>query len=181
MEVLTTAKEMKNGKGMIAIIVGIVIIIVLLLVVTVLLLRGNGEETTTKGEEKRNVVVTADNVEEIVDELMSQEYIEPGYYLTSMSTTWHFATGDAISEDAYVENDPGNTNDVYFDVFLASDESTPILESPVIPIGAKLENIALDTSLEAGTHDCIMVYHLVDDEQNTISTLRIRFTIIVEQ
>lgn len=173
---------MKNKKGMIAIIIGIVIIILLLLVVTVLLLRGNGEETTTaEVEEKRNVVVTTDNVEDVVEELMNDEYIQPGYYLTSMSTTWHFSTGDAISEDAYVENDAGNTNDVYFDVFLASDENTPILESPVIPIGAKLENIALDTPLEAGTHDCIMVYHLVDDEQNTISTLRIRFTIIVEQ
>jgi hypothetical protein len=98
-----------------------------------------------------------------------------------MSTTWHFATGDAISEDAYVRNDAGNTNDVYFDVFLAEDESTPILQSPVIPRGGELENISLDTALDAGTYDCVMVYHLVDENQETVSTLRVGFTIIVEK
>lgn len=176
------AKVQTTGKnGKLLIIIGGVIIVLLLLVIVLLLFRGNGDEATTETkEEKRNVVVTADNVEEVIENLAEQEYIEPGYYCTSMSTTWHFATGDAISEDAYVENDSGNTNDVYFDVFLASDESKPILESPVIPIGAQLDNIALDTPLEAGTHDCIMVYHLVDGEQNTISTLRVRFTIVVE-
>lgn len=131
--------------------------------------------------EKRNVVVNQNNVEQVVEDMAEQEYVEPGYYATRMTTTWHFASGDAVSEDAYVENAPDNTNDVYFDVFLAGDESTPILQSPVIPVGASLEDITLDTALEAGTYDCVMVYHLVDEEQNTVSTLRVGFTIIVEQ
>jgi hypothetical protein len=98
-----------------------------------------------------------------------------------MTNTWHFATGDAISEDAFVENKEENTNDVYFDVFLADDEENPILQSPVIPRGAELDNISLDTPLGAGTYDCVMVYHLVDEEQNTVSTLRVGITIIVEK
>ena len=163
----------KGGK--IAIAAGVVIIIALLVVVIVLLLRGQKKE-----EPKRNVVVTQENVEEVVDNMAVDEYIEPGYYSASMTNTWHFATGDAVSEDAFVENKEENTNDVYFDVFLASDEENPILQSPVIPRGAELDNISLDTPLDAGTYDCVMVYHLVDDDQNTISTLRVGITIIVE-
>jgi hypothetical protein len=98
-----------------------------------------------------------------------------------MSTEWHFATGDAVSKDAYVKNDAGNTNDVFFDVFLEDNESEPILQSPVIPRGSELDNISLDKKLDAGTYDCVMVYHLVDDDQNTISTLRVAFKIIVEK
>ena len=163
----------KGGK--IAIIAGIVVIIALLIVVIVLLLRGKTEE-----EPKRNTIATNDNVEEVVDNMAADEYVEPGYYNTSMTNTWHFKNGDAVSEDAFVENKEENTNDVYFDVFLASDEENPILRSPVIPRGAELENISLDKPLDAGTYDCVMVYHLVDDDQRSISTLRVGITIIVE-
>jgi len=174
------AKESKSsGVGIkIAIISGIVVIVALLVVVIILLLRNN---KTTAESEKRNVVVTQDSAEEIAEQMIQEEYIPTGYYSTQMSTTWHFAKGDAVSEDAYVKNDKSNTNDVYFDVFLADDESKPILQSPVIPRGGELENISLDTALKAGTYECVMVYHLVDDDQNTVSTLRVGFTIIVEK
>lgn len=169
----------KKGNGTkIAIIVGIVVIIALVVTVIVLLIQrqsGNQEET------KRNVVVNQDNAEQVAEELINEQYIAPGYYSTQMSTEWHFATGDAVSEDAYVKNDAGNTNDVFFDVFLEGDESEPILQSPVIPRGSELDNISLDKKLDAGTYDCVMVYHLVDDDQNTISTLRVAFKIIVEK
>jgi len=166
------------GKGgIIAIVVGGVIIIALLIVILILL-----KGRTTKEEvQKRNVVVGNSNVEEVVDQMALAEYVEPGYYSVSMTNTWHFATGDAESEDAYVANVEENTNDVYFDVFLASDEEHPIIQSPVITRGAEIENIKLDTPLEAGTYDCVLVYHLVDDEQNPVSSLRVGITIIVEK
>ena len=169
--------EKKGNNGIkIAIIAGILVIIALLVAVIILLLKGRGKEEN----EVRNVVVTQDTAEQVAQEMIQEEYIPTGYYSTQMSTTWHFKTGDAVSEDAYVANDISNTNDVFFDVFLASDESTPILKSPVIPRGGELDNISLDTPLDAGTYDCVMVYHLVDEEQNTVSTLRVGFTIIVE-
>ena len=167
----------RNGGLVIGIVAG-VIILALVGVVIYLLITRNAQP---KEEEKRNVVVTKENAEEVAEQMINQDYIEPGYYSTQMSTTWHFKTGDAVSEDAYVKNDAGNTNDVYFDVFLENDESEAILKSPVIPRGAELDNIALDKPLDAGTYDCVMVYHLIDDQQNSISTLRIAFTIIVEQ
>lgn len=112
--------------------------------------------------------------------MAEEEYVAPGYYTVMMNYDWHFATGDSVSSDAYVENMVGNTNAVYFDLFLASDEENAIYKSPVIPVGSGLQDIALDTALDAGTYDCVAVYHLVDEEQNTISTLRITVTVIVE-
>lgn len=165
------------NKGLILGIAAVVVIAVLLGIIIYLVF---GTKKVSKDEPK-NVVVNSDNAEQVAEEMLNEEYVEPGYYSTQMSTTWHFATGDAVSEDAYVKNDITNTNDVFFDVFLASDESTPILQSPVIPRGMEMDKIALDTPLDAGTYDCVMVYHLIDEEQNTLSTLRIGFTIIVEE
>lgn len=164
----------KSGKLLIG--AGIILIIVLLAIIAILLFRGQKKE-----EPKRNVVVNQENAEEIANEMINQEYVAPGYYSATMNTTWHFETGDAISEDAYVVNDIENTNDVYFDIFLEDQENEPILQSPIIPRGSGMENITLDQPLDAGTYDCTMVYHLVDEEQNTISTLRVALTIIVDK
>lgn len=170
----TTGQVQETGKkNKKVIIIGIIIIIVLLAVIIALLLR-------KKEEPQRNVVITKDNVDKVLDDMQNQEYVEPGYYSTSMSTTWHFASGNAVSEDAYVANLEENTNDVYFDVFLAENENEAILKSPVLTRGSELRDIALDTSLSAGTYDCVMIYHLIDEDQNTISTLRVGFTIVIE-
>lgn len=156
------------------VIVSTIVIVVFIGIVVFLIMNGREEEP------KRNVVVTKDNVNEVVDDMLDEEYIEPGYYSASMSTIWHFENGNAISEDAYVENVKENTNDVYFDIFLDDNENDSIFESPVIPRGSELNNIALDTALSAGTYDCVLVYHLIDEEQNTVSTLRVGLTIVVE-
>lgn len=172
------SKSQKKYK--LLLLAGVAVVIVLLLIVIVILLnRGRGKEE--EGEPKRNVVVTQDNAEAVIAEMTEEEYVAPGYYSTAMTTTWHFETGDAVSEDAYVANRIENTNDVYFDVFLTDDETEPILQSPVIPRGSEMDNISLDTPLEAGTYDCVTVYHLIDEEQNTVSTLRIGLTIVIEK
>lgn len=174
----TEKKQTSEKSGKILIAAGMVLIIVLLGIIAVLLLRGQNNNSSV--EPKRNVVVNESNAEEVASEMISQEYIEPGYYSASMTTTWHFETGDAASYDAYVENLAENTNDVYFDLFLEDQEDEPIYQSPVIPRGSELEGISLDKPLDAGTYDCILIYHLVDEEQNTVSILRVGVTIIVE-
>lgn len=170
-----TGQKEKGKKNKILIAAAIIIILALLAVILFLLLGRKEEE-----EPKRNVVVTKENAEEVLDDMLNQDYVEPGYYSASMSTTWHFATGDAVSEDAYVENVPENTNDVYFDLVLAENEEEVLLKSPIIPRGSELNDISLDKSLSAGTYDCVLIYHLVDEDQNTVSTLRVGVTIIVE-
>ncbi len=170
-----------NGQkkgGTVLFIILVVVIIALLAAVLVLLIKNKSKQTEEAG--KRNVVATKDNVEEVVEQMHQDEYIEPGYYNCTMTNTWHYAKGDSESEDAYVKNVPENTNDVYFDIVLANDEDHVIYQSPVLPRGAELDRIKLDEKLDAGTYDCVTIYHLVDEEQNTVSTLRVGLTIIVE-
>ena len=180
------AEQSENTKApsqsnKVILIVGAVVIIALLVVILILLLgRKEDTNTATQQQEKRAVVVSQDKAEEIAEEMIQQEYVAPGYYEAVMSTKWHFATGDAESEDAYVENITTNTNDVYFDLFVSDDEEHAIYKSPVIPRGEKLENIKLDEKLSAGTYDCVLIYHLVDEDQNPISEVRVGIKVIIE-
>ena len=175
-------KEQRQNKtkkgGFVLGIIAVAIIIILIGVIIFLLLSRNTEPE----EEKRNVVVTPENVESVLDELVEkkQKTVAPGYYTATMNTTWHFASGNEASYDAIVENVEANTNDVYFDIVLEEDESFVLMKSPVIPRGGRLEEITLDETLEAGSYNCVVIYHLIDEDQNTLSTLRISITIIIE-
>jgi len=135
-------------------------------------------------EEPRNVVLTKKDAEEQIANFSNTEDFGIGMYTVTMNNEWDFADGMAISENAYVENVEDNSADVYFDVFLSDadteNEDNAIYKSPVIPRGGYLENISLDKDLEPGTYDCVCVYHLIDDDQNTLSTLRVSITINIQ-
>ena len=182
MEETGSKKGTENGKisGKTALIVCIAVIVILIGMIAFLLLERKTSDTAAETEQRRNVVVNEQNAEEVAEDMVSTQFTEPGYYTVNMATEWHFATGDAVSSDARVDNVAGNTNPVYFDLFLEENEEEPIYCSPVIPVGSFLEHIALDRPLEAGDYDCVVVYHLVDEEQNTISTLRVAIRIMVE-
>lgn len=164
----------KGRKKTVGIIILIVVILALVGVILYLVMSRKPEE------ERRNVVVTPDNVEDVVRQMADEDFVDPGYYTVTMNYDWHFAAGDAVSSDAYVENMTENTNAVYLDLYLASDEENAIYKSPVIPVGSSLQDIALDQKLDAGTYDCVAVYHLVDEQQDTVSTLRVTVTVTVE-
>lgn len=173
-------RQKKNKKGGIVLGVAITIVIVTLIgIILFLLLSRNAQPE--KEEEKRNVVITPENVERILEEITeTQETVAPGFYTVTMNTTWHFSIGSKASYDAVVENVKANTNDVYFDIVLEEDETKVLYQSPVIPRGGRLEGITLDENLKAGNYNCVVIYHLIDKEQNTLSTLRVGLTIIVE-
>lgn len=161
--------EKKPKRNTTAIIV-VVIIAIIILVVLILFL------TRQFKTNRRNVVVTPDNLEEILSETQNQA--KAGTYEVTMNTTWHFDKGDAASSDAYVENSTSNTNSVYFDIVLSETDET-IFTSPTLPVGSHLENITLDKALEKGKHDCVLTYHLLDDNGNATSKLNLKLTIQV--
>ncbi len=169
-----------SKKAKTAIVIGSVVIIALLVTIIVLLLRGKEDAGQQEAEsEKRGTVINEENVDQVIEEMANENFVPSGYYNAQMTNEWHFANGKVASEDAYVINDKSNTNDVFFDVVLAEDESKVIYKSPIIPRGGELEGITLDEELAAGTYDCVLIYHLVDGEQNTISTVRVGITVIV--
>jgi hypothetical protein len=191
-----TGKNSKKG-GKTGLIIGItlaVIVILALVGVIIYLVVSKGKESepaqeaaeetmpdqNDNVERPRDVLVTEDNVEEVLGQLREEDYTEPGYYTVTMNYEWHFPSGDAESTDAYVENVAGNTNDVYFDVYLADDEENVIYKSPIIPRGGHIRDFKLDTPLEKGTYDCICEYNLVDENQNSLSNVSMAVQVIVE-
>lgn len=163
-------KDKKKKGGKIAVVI-CVIVIVALCIIIYLLLHGENEK------EKRDVVVNEENVEKVLSEI--EERVPAGSYQVGMNSTWYFEDGKAHSDNAYVENATANTNPVYFDITRSDTEET-IFESPIIPVGSYLDDIALDEELSAGTYDCVMTYHLLDDKEETISTVRVGLKIVVQ-
>lgn len=159
---------------------GVAVIVALVVVIVVLAGRLDKVKEEPTPTERRSVVVNENNVNDVLDAMSEeQEQVQTGSYRAIMNTTWNFRDGTSASDNAYVENSTDNTNDVYFDVELADTEEI-IYSSPVIPRGSYLEKFALDKDLDAGTYDCIITYHLIDDDQNTLSTLKMTLIIVVE-
>ncbi len=165
-----TVKDQKKKGGKIVFAICI-IIIVALCVIIYLLLHKDDEQP------KRDVIVNEDNVDEILTDM--GERLPASSDQVTMNSTWYFEDGAASSDNAYVENAEANKNPVYFDV-TRSDTGETILESPIIPVGKHMDDIALDTDLSAGTYDCVMTYHLLDDEEETVSTVRVSLKIVIQ-
>lgn len=176
---MSEQEKKQTGKGLLVVIIIAIVVVAVLIGVIIFLVVGQN----TKKEDKRQVLVTEDNVEEVVKELEEQEEVEkvaPGYYTVTMFTTWHFKDGSEPSYDGYVINVENNTNDVYFDIVLAEDESQVLYSSPIIPIGGRLDDIKLNRDLDAGTYETVCIYNLVDEEQNSLSQVRVYLTLVIE-
>lgn len=160
-------KKSNNTTGIIIISCVVVAIVITL----VLVLSG-------KSKDDKKSIVTPNNVDEIVSDFQ-EDKVEQGMYEVTMNTHWEFANGESASSNAYVENSTANTNDVYFDI-VRSDTGETIYSSPIIPIGSHLENITLDTDLEAGDYSCVLTYHLLDENEEPVSKLNINLDISVK-
>lgn len=134
----------------------------------------------TREEPDKNVVVTPDNIEEVISKLSEEAKTPQGSYEVRMSTTWKFEDGKAASETAFVENVPNNRNTVYF-VICLKDTEEEIYKSPYIPVGSSLSNIVLDKPLDKGTYNAVMTYYLVDDSNKDVSRVSVGLTLIIEQ
>lgn len=177
----STVKDKGSKK---IVIIGVIIALVMVAMLVTIIVLATSKGKNDKAEEtSRPVLVTEDNAEEVLDEIKEQDAaasVDPGYYTVTMNTTWHFESGDVASYDAIVENVESNTNDVFFDILLESDESVVLYKSPIIPRGGRLKDIALDEVLPAGTYPTVVEYNLVDENQVSISTVRVGLTIVVE-
>lgn len=133
-----------------------------------------------KEEEPKNIVVTEENIEQVIAEMKEEQKTPTGSYEVMMTTEWHFSDSESASEDAYVANPVTNRNTVYFTITL-SDSGEEIFKSPYIPVGSSLSNITLDYPLEKGTYNGVLTYHLVDTSNIEVSRVSVGVTIIIEQ
>lgn len=175
--------SVRKGGGAIIVIAVLAVVVILALgaaLVYLLLSRGSNNhsvaEAPAAGElESRRVLVTPENVEEILTQEPPQE-LDADRYIVTMNSTWNFESGASASSNSYVENSPENSFPVYFDIFLNETGET-LYQSPILALGTHLEGIKLDKELEDGIYDCVMTYHLVDDDQKTLSTVSVALTL----
>jgi uncharacterized membrane protein YdfJ with MMPL/SSD domain len=172
-------EKKQTGKGILVISIIAIVVVAVLVGIIIFLLRSQN-----KPENKRQVLVTEDNVEEVVKELDEQYEAEqnaPGSYTVTMWTTWNFKDGSEPSYDGYVINVEENTNDVYFDIVMADNEDDVLYSSPIIPRGGRLDGIKLNRDLDAGTYNTVCIYNLVDENQNSLSQVRVYLTLVIEE
>lgn len=178
-------KEVKKGNNSRTIlIVCISLIVILLIIIVVLIVSGMRKDKYEEVKEAvdRGVVVTEDNVNQVIEVLEEkEEKIKPGYFEVTMNGVWNFKDGSLPSDNAYVENSNANSNAVYFDV-VRRDTGDVVYESPILPVGTGLnsDSIVLMDDLDAGTYECVCVYHLLDEDNVPISETKIVVTLVVE-
>jgi hypothetical protein len=171
----------KNGKGGTRLVaVGIVVVIAILLgTIVALASKLNNSTKDVPQEKEKKSVITADNVEEVLQEMEDLPDYIPKNYTVMQSSSWVFPDGSSESANAYVENSTDNETPIYFD--LQVDETGDIVySSPVLELGAKIQNFALDKPLEKGTYECTVIYHLIDDDQNELTHVNIGVNVEVE-
>jgi len=181
----STRKEKKGGIK--AVIVAIVVIAFVGLVSTVAILanklsQADGKPSGTSAQEEvkeQKSVITADNIEEVLDDFGELPDYIPKNYTVKQNSDWRFPDGKSESTNAYVENSTSNETPVYFDLMVDATGEV-VYSSPVLELGAKIENFALDKPLEKGEYECTIIYHMVDENQNELTYVNVGVNVIVE-
>ncbi len=168
----TSGTVKKDKRKKIALIVCGVVIVALVIVIVALLWKGQGDK------KKRNVVVTKDRAEEMAEE-MANDTTPQGYYTVTMNAEWKFEDGKSASSNAYIENAKNNSNAVYFEL-IRDDTQEVLLESPIIPVGSYMNEVTLDKKLAAGNYNCTCKYHLLDENEETISEVNMGVTLKIQ-
>lgn len=162
--------------------IGIIIVVLLMVCLlgggVIYLLFGNSDNVEQR---QYNAVVTPDNVEEIIAQMKEEEVIPPSSYEVKMNTIWDFPDGNSSSSNAYVENVVENQKTVFFTIALSDGSNKEIYRSPFMAPGSHLENIKLDDVLDAGTHEAVITYHLVDDDYKETSSVSVKITLKIKK
>lgn len=153
-----------------------------LTVCMVLLLKKPKDEPIQRTEAAPNYnvldrgIVTEDNADNIMDEISDKT--AEGMFECKMTTSWTFADGKSSSPNAYVANVENNLYTLYFDVY--DEVSNELLyQSPLIPVGKELTNFKLDKELAAGEYNAVVMYKMVDDNNEEVSSVGFKVNILV--
>lgn len=174
----------KRRNAVIIIVVAFLILLTALITCIVLLLTRQKEEPTQEPQSApRSTVldrgfVDEDNAGDIMDEMTDK--VSKGMFECKMTTAWTFDDGKSASPNAYVANVENNLYTLYFDVY---EESTNELlySSPMLPVGTELKNFKLDKELAAGEYDAVVMYTMVDENLEEVSSVGFKVTISVSK
>lgn len=180
-------KENKNkkpvSKAVVGVSVGAVAVIAILVGVIIHLTNTPDPEpygfpvVTGRIPGAQGTVLTPENRDEVMA-LFNEVAEEDRSYVVSMSRDWIFETALTPSPNARVNNLERNSRTVFFDVLLR-ETGDLIFTSPFMPLGSTLEGFALDRDVDAGVHEALVVFYLVDDDYEIITDVTVGITITI--
>lgn len=171
--------EKGNGKKILIIIAFLVLLAALIVCIVLLVSEPGGEQAQIPEESIGAVALERGFVEEdSADEMMEamSEKVEEGMFECMMTATWTFEDADSVSPNAYVANVESNRYTFYFDVCL-EDTDEVIYSSPMLPVGTELNEIKLEKELPAGDYNAVVMYTLVDENYEEVSS--VGFAIVI--
>jgi len=176
-------KPKSNKKTVIIIsIIALIIIAILGSIIWYLVTRADKPQKKVS----RGVVATADNVDELIKQDEASNGVAEGY-TAQMNMDWNFGSSTEPSSNAYVKNSEENEHTIYFDVVLSNAAHTEtegeiLYSSPYIPVGSEISDIALEKHLDPGDYNAIVVYHIVDEENDNeeLSTVNVAITLHIQ-
>lgn len=172
----------RNSKSTSIIAVVAVILIAVLIGVIVVLVKKIADTKDQQNQDTRATVSTMDAAivtEDNLEEYLANEQQQNESYVCEMNVDWHFEDSTKPSYNAQVTNAVENTRTVYFDLALEPDMQI-LYSSPYIPVGASVDEVKLNTELDAGTYPAVVVYHLVDDDKNEVGSVTVTVTLYIE-
>ena len=142
----------------------------------------SGLDNSNSNDASRTVLdrgfVDESNADDIMSELSDK--VGEGMFECMMSTTWTFEDAASASSNSYVANVENNLHALFFDVYIDQTEEL-VYSSPILPVGSEIRGIKLDKELSAGDYDAIVMYTLVNEDYEELSTVGFRITISIKK
>ena len=169
------------------IIIAVVAVLVVALVICIVLLVSRSGDT---GETQVNDNVDASQTaldrgfvdESNMDDIMSEmsDKVEDGMFECMMSTAWTFDDAASSSPNSYVANVESNRHALCFDVY--EEQTNELLySSPILPVGSEIRDIKLDKEIPAGDYNAVVMYTLLNEAYEEVSTVGFRITISIKK
>ena len=179
-------KEQNDShKNLLIVVMSVVILLLILLVVFLVVNKQESKPTDSKTDDtkiiqmtqaSKPIIVDEDNADSIMESL--QKDSDDAMFNCRMSYQWTFENGSAESKNAYVANTDYNHYPIYFEVRL-DDTQEIIYTSSLIPVGSEINGLTLDKDLSAGEYPATVSYHLINDDNQEVSSVGFAITIQV--
>lgn len=179
----------KGGKWIIAAVIALLAVALTVCIVLLVLPSGdrgekqsgpdnNGPANGTPPSVLDRGFVDESNADAIMSEL--SEKVEEGMFECMMSTTWTFEDAASASPNSYVANVESNRHAIIFDVY--EEQTNELLySSPILPVGQEIRGIKLDKELPAGDYNAVVMYTLLNEDYEEVSTAGFRITISIKK
>jgi hypothetical protein len=178
---MCTLEKEKGNKNSVILIIVIIILLAVIGVLAWMVLHPKQEvvsEETSADEglayDTGAVALDEKSLQDALDAMMAKD----GTMALEMKMNAY--SRDGMNYDCDIANSPRNKYDMYMILYL-DETQEELYRSGLIPVGKRIDHLAVSRALESGTHSCTLTYVQVeDDHKTTHATLTVGLNLVVE-